>query len=99
MATFDERSVPSCSAAAEAGIIEAQYCLSMHYATGRHVKPNPLLAHKWLNLTAMGGYDEARGMRADVALELSEDEISQAQRMAREWLSGQLAMVDTLSSV
>ena len=98
MATFDERSVPSCSAAAEAGIIEAQYCLGMHYATGRHVKPNPLLAHKWLNLAAMGGYDEARGTRADVAIELSEDEIAQAQRMAREWLSGQRAMVDTLFS-
>ena len=46
----------------------------------------------------MGGYDEARGTRSDVALELSGDEIAQAQRMAREWLSGQRAMVDTLFS-
>ena len=98
MATFDERSVPSCSAAAEAGVIEAQYCLGMHYATGRHVKPDALLAHKWLNLAAIGGYEEARDMRSDIASELSEEEVAQAQRLAREWLQGQRAKVDNLFS-
>ena len=98
MAIFDERSVLSCAAAAEVGVIEAQYCLGMHYATGRHIKADPLLAHKWLNLAALGGYDEARGTRSDVAFELSDDEIAMAQRMAREWLSGQRAKVDTLFS-
>ena len=99
MATFDERSVPSCAAAAEAGVIEAQYCLGMHYATGRSVRPDPLLAHKWLNLAAIGGYDDARGTRSDIALELEHDEIAKAQRMAREWLQGQRSKVDSMFGV
>ncbi|MEM1193462.1 MAG: hypothetical protein AAGH42_08750 [Pseudomonadota bacterium] len=44
-------------------------------------------AHKWFNLAAMQGNAEARHYRAELARELSTDEMSEAQRLAREYLS------------
>lgn len=44
-------------------------------------------AHKWFNLAAMQGNDEARHYRAELARELSSEEIAEAQRQAREYLA------------
>jgi TPR repeat protein len=44
-------------------------------------------AHKWFNLAAMRGVDEAKGWRATMASEMSAAQIAEAQRQAREWLS------------
>ena len=46
-----------------------------------------VLAHKWFNLAAMQGHMEARTYRAELALEMSQDEIAEAQRQAREYLA------------
>ncbi len=44
-------------------------------------------AHKWFNLAAMQGNLEARAYRAELANEMTSEEIAEAQRLAREYLS------------
>lgn len=44
-------------------------------------------AHMWFNLAAMQGNIEARAYRAELSREMSPDEIADAQRLAREYLS------------
>lgn len=44
-------------------------------------------AHKWFNLAAMKGNLEARAYRAELSKEMSAEEIAEAQRLAREYLS------------
>ena len=85
-ATFDPNSLPSCAAAAEAGVVDAQYCLGMHYANGRDVERDYISAHKWFNLAAMRGSAPARDVRGELAVEMSADQVAEAQRLAREWV-------------
>lgn len=44
-------------------------------------------AHKWFNLAAMRGNDDAKQYRWDISREMSKIQISRAQRLAREWIS------------
>ena len=46
-------------------------------------------AHKWFNLAAARGHEEAAGCRAEVSDEMTAREIAEAQRRAREWLSAE----------
>lgn len=46
-----------------------------------------ITAHKWFNLAAMLGNVEARTYRAELAREMTPDEVAEAQRLAREFLS------------
>jgi hypothetical protein len=79
--------VASCLAAAAAGDLSAYFDLGVAYSTGSHGAPIDLIeAHKWFNLAAVGGYDDAAQCRADVADEMTAREIAEAQRRAREWL-------------
>ncbi len=56
------------------------------FAAGRGVEPDMVEAHKWFNLSAMRGNDQAKTYRMELAREMSRREIAQAQREAREWL-------------
>ncbi|MEM6537446.1 MAG: hypothetical protein AAGA22_04730 [Pseudomonadota bacterium] len=44
-------------------------------------------AHKWFNLAAMQGHVEARTYRKELSMEMTQDQVAEAQRMAREYLS------------
>ncbi len=46
-----------------------------------------ITAHKWFNLAAMQGNLEARAYRTELALEMTQEEIAEAQRQAREYLA------------
>jgi TPR repeat protein len=59
----------------------------MMYSTGRSVPADLVSAHKWFNIAAMRGNGEAIRLRREVAAEMSETEISAAQRAARDWLT------------
>lgn len=48
---------------------------------------NLIAAHKWFNLAAMLGNAEARAYRAELAREMSTDDVAEAQRLAREFLA------------
>ena len=60
--------------------------LGMMYSVGRSVPIDFVTAHKWFNLAAMQGNTEAARLRREIADQMSEAEIAQAQRAARAWL-------------
>ncbi len=60
--------------------------LGMMYASGRSVPADLVTAHKWFNLAAMKGNQDAIRLRREIADQMSEAEIAAAQRAARDWL-------------
>lgn len=67
---------------------EEMYRLGLEASVGDEEGRFDLInAHKWFNLAAMMGNFEARTYRAEVAREMTADEIAEAQRLAREYLS------------
>lgn len=60
--------------------------LGMMYSTGRSVPTDLVTAHKWFNIAAMRGNQEAARYRREIAAEMSDAEIGAAQRAARDWL-------------
>lgn len=79
--------VAQCLADAAQGDIDAYFSLGVAFSTGSHGIDCELVeAHKWFNLAAAAGHEEACQCRADVASEMSAREVAEAQRRAREWL-------------
>jgi uncharacterized protein len=67
---------------------EALYELGMMYAAGRSGAADLVAAHKWLNVAVARGCVAAARRRAELAFEMSAEEVAVAQRQARLWLSG-----------
>lgn len=67
---------------------EMYYQLGIRYAAGRGVERDYVSAHKWFNLAAMQGDARAKNERAAIAEEMSREQVFEAQRQAREWVSG-----------
>lgn len=65
---------------------ETFFELGILYATGREVTPDLVAAHKWFNLAAINGNEEAAVHRQQLAAEMTAKQIAAAQRAAREWL-------------
>lgn len=75
-------------AAAAAGDATACFELGVACSTGEHGAACDLIeAHKWFNLAAVYGHEEAAFCRHDVAEEMAARDIAEAQRRAREWLA------------
>jgi uncharacterized protein len=75
-------------AAAAQGDCTAYFDLGVAYSTGSHGAACDLIeAHKWFNLAAVSGHEEAAACRSEVADEMTAREIAEAQRRAREWLA------------
>jgi TPR repeat protein len=73
---------------AAAGSVTALFDLGVAYSTGSTgVVCDLVEAHKWFNIAASRGHDEANMCRADVSDEMTAREIAEAQRRARHWLS------------
>ena len=79
------------AAMAEEGIAESQYDLGLMYSTGKGVPLDYVTAHKWFNLAALRGVAEARDHRAELAGQMSADDVNAALRMARGWIDSQRA--------
>ena len=60
--------------------------LGLMYSVGRSVPIDYVIAHKWFNLAAMRGNQEAARLRQEIAEQMSDAEIASAQRAARAWL-------------
>lgn len=72
---------------ARAGQIDALYELGVAFSVGRHgVEIDLVQAHKYFNLAAAKGDDRAAADRAEIAADMTRDEIAAAQRDARAWL-------------
>ncbi|MFZ5913362.1 MAG: hypothetical protein ACOY17_03995 [Pseudomonadota bacterium] len=60
--------------------------LAIGYSTGKGVPFDLVAAHKWFNVAAVKGQREALGWRAELAQEMTPEQIAEAQRQAREYL-------------
>ncbi|MDT8280079.1 MAG: hypothetical protein RQ806_05985 [Erythrobacter sp.] len=75
-------------AAAATGQAGACFDLGVAFSTGSSGAPCDLIeAHKWFNLAAARGHEEAGYCRADISEEMTAREIAEAQRRARQWLA------------
>ena len=70
---------------AEQGNANAQYNLGVLYDNGLGVPQDRVRAYMWLNLAAMQGRESAATIRDLVARLMTPVQISEAQKMAREW--------------
>ena len=66
---------------------DALYDLGIACASGRSAPADLVSAHKWFNLAAMRGHKDAIRKRLEIAAEMSQTEIAEAQRAARAWLT------------
>ena len=85
----DTKAVRFYRLAAEQGDATAQFNLGNMYRTGRGVPQDDVLAHMWLNLATAQSTGEERERRAPardaVAERMTREDLSEAQRRAREW--------------
>lgn len=82
-----EAQISACLASFATGNIAALYDLGVAFSTGSHgIACDLVEAHKWFNIAAARGHEEAAWCRADVSEEMTAREIAEAQRRAREWL-------------
>ena len=70
---------------AEQGDANAQYNLGVLYDNGLGVPQDRVRAYMWLNLAAMQGRESAATIRDLVARLMTPAQISEAQKLAREW--------------
>jgi uncharacterized protein len=69
------------------GNANALFDLGVAYSTGSGgVEIDMIEAHKWFNLAAVNGHEEAMYCRAEISDEMTAREIAEAQRQARAWL-------------
>ena len=86
MARYDFTDIDTATLAPVNANGEAFYELGIMYASGRSVPLDLVSAHKWFNIAAMKGNADAARMRREIAAEMTDAEIGQAQRAARDWL-------------
>lgn len=87
MARFDFAAQDVVEVAAQGGGADALYQLGLMYCTGREVDVDLVTAHKWFNLAALRGNDDAKRYRMELAAEMTKADVAKAQRLAREWLT------------
>ena len=66
--------------------VEICFVRGIDYSSGREVEIDMVEAHKWFNIAASRGHKDGVQMRREIAALMSDAEIGQAQRAARDWL-------------
>ncbi|MGG7518566.1 sel1 repeat family protein [Allorhizobium undicola] len=61
--------------------------LGLMYATGKGCDRDLVAAHKWLNIAAIKGCEKSAKLRADLAGAMRKDQLAEALREAREWMT------------
>ena len=70
--------------AAQQGHRSAQFHLGVIYKSGQGVPQDNVRAHLWFNLSAVSGYALAIKLRDEVAAKMTNTEIAEAQKMAKD---------------
>jgi TPR repeat protein len=86
MARMDFSSRDIIEYAAQGGQPDALFELGLIYCTGREGNVDLVEAHKWFNLAAVRGNEEAKRYRNELSCDMSKADIARAQKMAREWM-------------
>ena len=69
------------------GSAEEFLALGMRYCLGQGVEQNNVMAHKWFNIAAIKGNENARSYLFELSSEMTAAEILEAQRQARSFLT------------
>ena len=88
MARYEVKNADFADMAAT-GNAEIMFELGLMYATGRTGEVDIVAAHKWFNLAAFRGLQAAKINREDIASQMTRDQIREAQREARNWITSQ----------
>ena len=86
MARFEMTGIESIELAAQGGAIDALFELGIMYSTGRDAPLDYVTAHKYFNLAALNGNEDAKEYRVQLSREMERDDLREALRQAREWL-------------
>ena len=86
MARRDMLDIEGSHAASSSDGAGALYHLGVMHCNGRSSEPDLVAAHKWFNLAALRGHEQALQYRTEIAREMTNEEISAAQREARKWM-------------
>jgi len=79
--------IDSRLADAARGDMNAFYDLGMVFSSGAAgIDVDLIEAHKWFNLAAVAGSEEAQACRSEIAENMTAREIAEAQKAARAWL-------------
>ncbi len=70
---------------AKQGLSQAQYNQGLMYAEGEGVAQDYVLAHMWLTLAAAQGFEKAAELRNLLEENMTPAQLTEAQRLAREW--------------
>lgn len=71
------------------GNAHACFDLGVVYSSGAEgISMDLIEAHKWFNIAAASGSEEAQHCRAEIAEDMTAREIIDAQKAARAWLRG-----------
>ncbi len=65
---------------------ETYFALGMQCSIGGEAPTDLVSAHKWFNLAAMSGNEDAVRLRREIAAQMSNAEIGAAQRAARDYI-------------
>ena len=87
MARFEMPEITGGGAAGVTASPDMMFELGMMYSIGRGVPADRVAAHMWFNLAASRGKREAIAYRRELADEMSEIEIAEAQKKARAFLA------------
>ena len=71
---------------AEQGHVGAQYNLGVMYASGEGVPEDIVLAYMWWNVAAAQGEEDAQRLKDITEEEMTREQITEAQRLSREWI-------------
>ena len=79
-----------CGLAADQGHGHAMFMLGRLYHTGHGVPRDVVRAHMWYNLASAYGYEEGKRWRDrlaadDDSLQMTREQVAEAQKLAREW--------------
>ena len=74
-----------CRLAADHGHARAMFMIGTYFETGRGVSRDAAQAHQWYNLAAASGDEEGVKRRNRLALDMTPDQLTQAQFQARNW--------------
>ena len=72
--------------AAEQGSMDGQHALGRVYLTGQGVPKDYVRAHLWLSLAKANGDESSDNWLNVITKHMTNDQIAEAERLAREWL-------------
>jgi TPR repeat protein len=87
MARMEMSAIPASLVVPSEASAEAYYELGLMHAVGRGIPVDLVTAQKWFNVAQARGCARAAAHRQELALEMTRDQIAEALRQARTFLT------------